>query len=90
LQGVRRRRAPDGQQEIPEILAHALDGGRVGVPEQALLGGGADGEDSVGVPLPGLGQGDQDLTPVCRVGAAADPALLLQPATRLEIAPAVT
>lgn len=36
-------------------------------------------EDLVGVPLPGLGQGDQDLTAVSRVDVATDPALLFQP-----------
>ncbi len=69
----------DGEQEVPEVLAHALEGGRVGLPEQALLGGGLEGEDLVGVPLAVRGQGDQDLAAVPRVDVTADPALLFQP-----------
>ena len=30
------RRSLDGEQEVPEVLAHALEGGRVGLTEQAL------------------------------------------------------
>ena len=73
------RRSLDGEQEVPEVLAHALEGGRVGLTEQALLSGGLEGDDLVGVPLAGQSERDQDLAPVRRVDVAADPALLLQP-----------
>jgi hypothetical protein len=76
----------DGEQEVPEVLAHALEGGRVGLSEQALLGGGLEGEDLVGVPLAVRGQGDQDLAAVRRVDVTADPALLSSRATRMVIA----
>jgi hypothetical protein len=73
------RRSLDREQQVPEVLAHAQDGRRLGLAEKPLLGGGLDGEDLLRVPPAGRGERDQDLAPVPEIDVAADPALTFEP-----------